>query len=358
MKAQKVIIICLLCMVACVFSAKAQILSSKLINSYPSSVVIRVYDIVSKVQLSFDKQLQLAELLQSQDNLVAKAIANKTKTEEINQLRNQANSEILKVFSPEELNSIYGSIANVRAETNTSKQIAWYTKNYRLPVDAEKMLYPILYEKEKKIALIDCSFPINTKQKEIMLTQAYVAFDSAFNLFLTREGIINKESQIAELLRFKRSLKIRESQIDALLIFEEEAIRQFEKNENFDRDKYEREIIIKSINEEQFSDFLIFRNKESANLLAARYWSEIKQYGVAPAEDSIKFYPQIVSYNLEQWVANDRYKYDNRNRPRVIKEIRATKPLILSQLDMERKAIDQSKRESNDTKQTNATSKW
>jgi hypothetical protein len=253
---------------------------------------------------------------------------------------------------------IYRNEINQTALNYANQRLFRYIADYHLSSDCADKLYLIMYKKERQLAVVERSFLYFGAQKKNLQKQINIKSDSTIDLLLIRFGANSNTSQIAEALRLQKPLKIEEFQIDTLVMYEEEGIRIMKKDLFFNSQQYEREKIIHTLSEEQFDNFLINRNRKGANETSARYWSEIIQYNVAQAKDSTKIYPRIVAYNLARCVANDRYRYDDRNRPKVVNGISKTKPDVLNQLDNIRKALDQARRDSTEAKRFDENSKW
>ena len=107
----------LLLLLAVMFNVtvKAQTLSRQVLSNYPASVSARVYDLVTKVPLTDDKQLQLAVLYQHEDSAVATALARNAAPSEVVGLRGQTNNAFQTLLTPTELDLFYTGNARQQA---------------------------------------------------------------------------------------------------------------------------------------------------------------------------------------------------------------------------------------------------
>jgi len=106
----------LLLLLAVMFNVavKAQTLSRQVLSKYPASVSARVYDVITKVPLTDNKQLQLATMYQHEDSAVAAALAHNAAPSEIVGLHGQTGIALQTLLTPAELDLYYTGNAGNR----------------------------------------------------------------------------------------------------------------------------------------------------------------------------------------------------------------------------------------------------
>jgi hypothetical protein len=237
----------------------AQTVDPKVINNYPQDVVVKVYQVMSKVNLSPAQQLKLATYFKSQDALVLKAIATGKSKKYVDSLHAATESGLERLLNPEQL--VKYSIA----PSDT-------------PVDgvaaAHSTVFAFLLNNAKQLNL--------SKPQTDSLTAAIIA--------------------VAKL-------------------------KQGKNQQDFEQVK-----MTKILTAQQYESYLQLKNSGKALKWATSDWADIKAHGLDKGLDSAKVVNQILQYDINRLVAKDKFRNDPAQLDVYIRNIDASKPMILKQL--------------------------
>ncbi|MBC7914876.1 MAG: hypothetical protein H7Y07_12225 [Pyrinomonadaceae bacterium] len=226
------------------------------------------------------------------------------------------------------------------AETEAKIRAAFMRKKYNGDAAMEKSLY-IMYMKQKA----DIANVIGKYSKSPELTAKLTAIiaktDSISEVFLNAakvKGLANHKvlrpddiSKFAAAVRLRKELGLNRSQIDTLM-FHANLMPELRSTQiGFNPKEYERKILSKTLNDDQYSKLLVQEYRKKAADYAKGSWKELSERGIAKGLDSAKTQREIFNYNLGKWVVADRY--GNEDRPdNSLKSLQTPEPEALKML--------------------------
>jgi hypothetical protein len=148
------------------------------------------------------------------------------------------------------------------------------------------------------------------------------------------------QSQFAVILKDKKALNLTNQQIDSLLssAFKLERLKAAY-NARFPYQKYdaypfEGKSLLKILNEAQYNSYLATKNRTNAIVTQKKMWGKLKQYGLNKGVDSAQVNTELITYNLNLLVANEKYHTDDSPKNAEVKnKLDRNKPVILQKLD-------------------------
>jgi len=121
------------------------------INQYPSSVITRVYEIASKVNLSDDKQNALAAFYQQEDSVLAALIVNGATASQIADTKNALQASLKSILSTDDWNNYYKTKTSSRATIEAQVTANFIQQKYNCDTAVTSILNNLYYQRQLSI---------------------------------------------------------------------------------------------------------------------------------------------------------------------------------------------------------------
>lgn len=260
------------------FALTAQVISKKIAQTFPPSVVYKMYtDVAASVALSEDTQLWLARAYSQRDSLLA----------------------IL--------------VSEGKTPVNSIKRIADST-GWAIELGLKEVMQADeLREYMTKIEL-QRPFPAPVYKKHIVP-------DAEMG------------SQFGAAIKVADKLKLRDTQADSILLAAatlREKIVFYKANPDsgyFDKIAYESAYLSKTLNESQYNILLAEKNKDAAAFQARQDWYDLKAYGLAGKFQKDSTIKIMTIYNLIKAHVTERFAHQKSTRTTMLKALRMPEPV-------------------------------
>ncbi len=191
----------------------------------------------------------------------------------------------------------------------------------------------ILVEVEK-MAIIGTPEKADSVKKTLAANRPYILL----KLAAYRNNL--PKSQFSEAIKYRKELKLNDNQINQLLdkVSKLELLKLDNKSHHlyeFTRVKeFETYNLISILNEVQYSIYLTYKVHNKSVEYANSDWEKLKKFGLSKDLDSAKVYIQIMKYETDQLVANERYLNDKSQINLFFKkQLEDNKPDYLKKMD-------------------------
>lgn len=160
----------------------AQTIDNTALQGYPNSVVLRVYNVVSKINLTPAEQTTLADLFQDEESELATLARNGATNAVIDSMKNIYKAEFNSLLSPTQLANFYKQ--SVAAKSNTTGRLMSIMLCHKYNVDTIMQQYfdSINIWREQAIEKIWLAEVDNTTRNNKLLNAMYL-YDSLFSVY-------------------------------------------------------------------------------------------------------------------------------------------------------------------------------
>jgi len=149
------------------------------------------------------------------------------------------------------------------------------------------------------------------------------------------------ESQFSAVIKSRALLKLTGKQVDSLIAAAAklEQIRSAYKAKvtykKYDSNPFEAKNLMHILTSPQYEAYLYDKNKVEAITDEKKLWTRLKQYNLDKGVDSVQTNKELINYQLNLLVANERYHNDDTEENMQIKAmVENKKPAILKKLDL------------------------
>lgn len=243
------------------------------------------------------------------------------------------------------------------ATSNTKQYIAGLQKQGKITKAGRNVLYPLAYEKNRQLALLDIMFPRFTKAKDSLITIVSGQYDSLIAVTQNRNGASMPTSQLTTTLKFSKELDLTSVQIDSILAVaaviknSKAALNAKDASARYDAKPYESVRLAAILTEDQFLKAVALNNKTKAEQDAIQDWKELENSGLATNYEKENTMKQLRSFHLARSGAYYRYSYDREKQ-------KANTRLIDDKMPAALKALKASHKYNNPTNTPQGNFQW
>lgn len=232
--------------------------------------------------------------------------------------------------------------------------INYYQNTVKLSLNSLNEIKPILKTRSEEIALCEVRYFENQTKRNEEKEKISEKYNNQLSAVTLKNKSIGATYNLGLVLENRERLKLSDVQVDSI-VSSALQINTLSKNgiitkEKNNRWEYERQYILKFLNEEQVSDFLTIRNLDYAKSYAEKQWKEMQEYNISFEYDSTKTIQEIIVYQLNK----EKLKYVYKDEPDKLKELddylyKTSYPKALKHLRIEkRKRTSQEATEKNE----------
>ena len=239
--------------------------------------------------------------------------------------------------------SLYRKEISQLATLNSGKEILDISIKNQPTNEGMKSLFPIVSEKERKLATINFAFPTYTMHKDSLIRKTTARYDSLINVALMRDGSQAGKSQFDIALKNRKSLGLTNAQVDSLV----SGAAMFNKLNNdystkdpdgkIDPKAFESDNMSKILTEAQYTKVLVVKNNVQAKNDALRDWKELGLRNIKAGYDSTIVVKQLTTFYLAKYAAYDRYGNDRIKQIANLNAVAVAMPEPLKKLNAARK---------------------
>ena len=216
-------------------------------------------------------------------------------------------------------------------------------KKNKLTKEGVKSIFPMVVEKERRLAVLHAAFPSYTSTRDSLAREVNHLYDSLIRIAMLRDGVSPTASQFTIAVKERKALGLSAAQVDALLANAAElekmkdAAREKDPLGKFDSKPFETEQMLKIISEDQYRSVLIVKNRSQARADAEADWQEMQQRNLAANLNKDTTLRQLNDYYLAKWVMYYRYGNDKIKQAANVKDVFEHMPHALRVLTSARK---------------------
>lgn len=160
----------------------AQTVDNSIISSYPKSVVIRVYDVASKITLSITEQQSLADLFKEEENDINILIISNATPSIIDSVKANYKSAFNQLLTSQQINNYYNARNAPKVNTTARLMAAMLQRKYNATVTMQQYFNQIYTWREEIIERIWCK-NVDTLTRNNNLYNTMIIYDSLLNIY-------------------------------------------------------------------------------------------------------------------------------------------------------------------------------
>ena len=239
--------------------------------------------------------------------------------------------------------SIYKDEIGKQSMSNAMDAMKDLERKNKLTKEGAKSIFPIVAEKERRLAVLHAAFPSYTTTRDSLTREVNYLYDSLIRIAMLRDGVSPMASQFTIAVKERKSLGLAAWQVDSLLSLAarlekmKDAFREKDPLGKFDSKPFETDNMLKVISEDQYRTVLIVKCRGQAKADAEQDWLELQQRHLAANLDKDSTLRQLNDYYLAKWVMYNRYGNDRIKQAANVKDVYEHMPHVLRTLTSARK---------------------
>lgn len=238
---------------------------------------------------------------------------------------------------------LYSAEIKLIAISNTKQYFHPLEKSKKITKAGRDALYPIIYEKNRQLAIVDKMYPLYTKTKDSLITTIKNQYESAIAVSQKRYGGSLPASQLTTLIKLRSNLNLTEAQVDSILAMAatiqaaKDTLAAKDPLAKYDSKPYESTVLPRILTEDQYARAMVLNNKSKAEQESQQDWKELENAGLAASYEKDSTIKQLTSYHIARACAAYRYSYDREKQKASVRAVDDKMPAALKALKNARK---------------------
>lgn len=199
--------------------------------------------------------------------------------------------------------------------------LSYYRNAVKLSQNVLNDIKPLLKKRSDETSLCEFIYFADAKKRYKEIGKIRENYREQLSSVTLKNKSKGATYNLGLVLENREQLNLAELQIDSVVAAVQQ-IRELTNNgiitkEKNNRWEYERQFILKILNEEQVSDFVTIRNYDYAKSFAEKQWRDMQKNNIAFEYDSVKTVQEIIAYQLKK----EKLKYVYKENPEKFKEL-------------------------------------